>query len=205
MTARISRNFEFQAGIHFNDDFYMNLYDIEITFNVESDSIREQNIALDRIKYFLSECIEFSILCSDTETEAIEKYLKANLKVCVVPEEPYDQIIGIMLMVKFNSITEGRLIATDVKISSRISDGVSCLFNLEENTGPFKQKGWWNDSSTKINDYKVVNKKNKVVQLVKPNPDWEDVFLGWAEKESMEFTEDVSEILFASFDTKTSK
>ena len=79
MTARISRNFEFQAGVHFNDDFYMNLYDIEVTFNVESDSIRQQNVALDRIKYFLGECIEFSIMCSDSDTEAIEKYIKANL------------------------------------------------------------------------------------------------------------------------------
>lgn len=206
MTARISRNFEFQAGVHFNDDFYMNLYDIEVTFNVESDSIRQQNVALDRIKYFLGECIEFSIMCSDSDTEAIEKYIKANLKVCTLPEEPYDQIIGIMLLVKFNAITEGRLVATDIKIASRISDGVSCLFGLEENIGPFKMKGWWNDSSTKINDYKYVkDKKSKVVQLSKPIPDWQDVFLGWTEKNTLEYNGEMSEVVFASFDTKNTK
>ena len=85
MSARINRSFEFQAGVRFDDDFYMNQYDISVDFIVDSESIREQNIALERIKYFLSECLENCIFIQDTETVAIEKYIEANLKVCVLP------------------------------------------------------------------------------------------------------------------------
>ena len=34
---------------------------------------------------------------------------EAELKVCTLPEEPYDQIVGIMLMQKLNAIADGRL------------------------------------------------------------------------------------------------
>lgn len=202
MTARITRDFEFQAGIHFSNDFYMNMYDVNIVFNVETDSIREQNIALDRIKYFMLECLEHSIMCVETETTAVEKYLKAGLKVCTLPEEPYDQIIGIMLLVKLNAITEGRLVVTDIKIGSRMSDGVDCLFSLNEGTGPFTDKGWWLDSSTMINDQN--KKQNKVVRLRKQKNEWDELGLGWKERAEVDLSDD-HEVLFAVFDSKTDK
>jgi hypothetical protein len=202
MSARINRSFDFQAGVRFDDDFYMNQYEVVVDFIVDSESIREQNIALERIKYFLSECIENSIFIQDTETEAIEKYVEANLKVCVLPEEPYDQIIGIMLMVKINAITEGRLSITDLSICSKMSDGVSCLQSFEENTGPFKLPGWWNDNNTKISNLLSNSKSKKILKLVKPPIDWEDVFLGWKEKSNLVKNTPSAEIVFGIFDNK---
>ena len=92
MTARIYRSFDLQMGVHFTGEFYMNLYDIDLNFNVEASSIKEQNIALDRIKYYLSDCLEHSVLVHDAETKTIEKYLNADMRVCVLPEEPYDKL-----------------------------------------------------------------------------------------------------------------
>ena len=100
MSARIQRNFIFQAGAYFEGRFYMNMYDVDVFFSVETSSIREQNIALDRMKFFLAETLSNSIFIQNTEESTIEKYLLADLKVCTLPEEPYDQIIGIMLMCK---------------------------------------------------------------------------------------------------------
>lgn len=202
MTARIHRSFEFQAGVHFNDSFYMNSYEIDADFIVESESIREQNIALERIKFFLHECLEHSIFIQDTETSAIEKYIEANMKVCVVPEEPYDQIIGIMLTVKLNAITEGKITITDLSICSKMSDGVSCLYSLEENSGPFKLAGWWNESNTKISNLLTSGKGKKVLKLIKPPVDWEDVFLGWEEKKDLVKQTSSAEIVFGSFPDK---
>jgi hypothetical protein len=202
MTARINRSFDFQAGVHFSDDFFMNLYDVDIDFIVESESIREQNIALERIKYFLQESIENCIFVQDTETIAIEKYAEANMKVCVLPEEPYDQIIGIMLMVKLNAITEGRLSITDLSICSKMSDGVRCLHGYDENTGPFKLPGWWHDSNTKISNLLSNSKSKKILKLVKPPVDWEDVFLGWEEKPQLGKNTPSAEIVFGIFDNK---
>ena len=41
---------------------------------VETESIREQNVAMERIKYFLNECLENGIFVQDTEHKIIEKY-----------------------------------------------------------------------------------------------------------------------------------
>ena len=137
MTARIFRSFEFQAGVHFAGSFYVNSYSIDTTFNVESESITEQNIALERIKYYLSECLEHSVIVHEDDEDVIEKYLDAGLKVCTIPEQPYDQVVGIMLMLKLNSITEDRLVITDILlvadthcVPSQTSNCVVVVLNL---------------------------------------------------------------------------
>lgn len=205
MTARIQSNFSLVMGVHFTGEFYMNVYDIDLYFNVETESIKEQNIALDRIKYFLENCLENSIACHSRETQAIENYFNANMKVCVLPEEPYDQIMAIMLYEKLNAITEGRLVITDISVGSKMSDGVVCCHGIEENIGPFITKGWWNDNSTKINNHTPIGKGKKIVRLSKPKTDWDEVYLDWEPKDPFLKNSSTSEILFAQFDNKTDK
>jgi hypothetical protein len=205
MTARIVRSFDFQAGVYFGDEFYMNTYELDMQFNVETDSIREQNVALERIKYFLDESLESAIMCSENDKVAIDKFVNADMKVCTLPEEPFDQIVGIMLMSKLNAIAEGRLVITDITIGSRMSDGVSCLHSIDENMGPFETKGWWKDNTSKINNYVPEKKNAKVVKLAKPVSDWDDLYLGWEEKDPFTKGAFGNEIVFASFDNKLDK
>lgn len=195
MTARICKDFNFIAGVHFNDQFYMNSYNVTMFFNVETDSIEEQNIALNRINYLYQECFSNSIFIKETEISSIEKYLTAGFRVCTLPEEPYDQIIGVMVMVKSNSITERKLVVTDVDVSSVFSDGVSCLHSIDENIGPFNLKGWWNETSPKISS--IQSKSKKIVTLVKQPTSWDELNLGWEENKP---TVESSEIVFVSFD-----
>lgn len=195
MTARIQRSFDFMAGVHFGTEFYANLYDFDASFDVESESIEEQNIALDRIKHFLYNSLQHAVLISDKEQIIINKMVDMGMKVCTLPEEPYDQIIGIMLMSKINAIAEGRLVLTDIAITSKLSDGVVCLHSMEENTGPFKLNGWWNESSPNISDVK--QKGKKIIQLKKTTTSWNDFKLDWVLSESKK-TE--SEIVFVNFD-----
>jgi len=199
MTARITRDFHFVAGVYFEDELYMNTYDLNIHFSVESTLIAEQNIALERIKYLIHS-IDNHVFINNQNEASIEKLKNSNVRVCIIPEEPYDQIIAIMLLVKINSITEGRLIADDIGLMSRMSDGVSCLHSIDENTGPFRLKGWWNDSSPKISNQTV--KTKKIVKLKKSDNNWDDLGLGWIAKKESNST---SEIVFASFESKTEK
>ena len=203
MTARINRNFEFQCCVHLTE-FYLNVYSVDIEFNVESDSIREQNIALERIKYFLTYCLDGSVLINLSETLAIEKYTEANMKVCTLPEEPHDQIIGIMLLSKINAIAEGKMVATHITLGSRMSDGVMFMHDIEESAGPFNALGWWNNNSTKISEI-ISNKKNKkILKAINTNESWEDIYLMWEEPNEVKKVSPTTEILFGSFDTKKS-
>lgn len=201
MTARIQRSFDLLLGVHFNSKFHLNVYDIDLFFNVETESIKEQNIALERIKFFINGCLENAIICEENKDKVIQDYLNAGMKVCTLPEEPYDQIIGIMLMAKLNSIAEGRLVVTDISISSRLSDGVSCSHDMDENMGPFYEKGWWNEPNLKISDTKYAKGK-KVVKLTKPVVEWEDIYLDWGTKEPELDEFNASEVVFVEFGTK---
>lgn len=198
MTARIHKSFNLLAGLHFNNQYYVNSYDFDLTFNVESESISEQNIAMERIQYYLHECLKHCVFVNKSDEKTIEKYSSIGMNVCTLPEEPYDQIIGIMLLTKLNAITEGRLVATDITICSDMSDGVSCLHSIEETFGPFIEKNWWNDSTQRISDS---IKKAKVVKLSKLKNEWQEVYLSWTEERTVK---DSAEIIFTSFD-KTDK
>lgn len=204
MSARIQRTFVFQSGAYFEGKFFMNMYEVEVFFSVETSSIREQNIALDRIKFFLAETLSNSIFIQDSEEQTIEKYLLADLKVCTLPEEPYDQIIGIMLMAKLNAIAEGRLLVTDISVTSELSDGVTVSHSYEENMGPFGNDGWWNDSSNRISGSTSTSKKsNKIVKLIKPSVDWADIYLTWGNEKDVLVPG--NEVVFANFDSKNKK
>jgi len=205
MSARIHTALAFNAGVFFEGRFFMNSYEIDLTLEVDTESIKEQNVALERMKYFLQETLADSVLIQDTETATIEKYLNADLKVCILPEDPYDQVIAIMLISKLNAIAEGRLHVTDIAVGSSLSEGVSCMVSDDDFMGPLEANGWWKECSTKINDLASRPSSKKVVKLIKPGIEWSDVFLGWDEKSAPKEQKPNTEILFASFDSKTDK
>jgi len=196
LATRIEREFAFQAAVHFEGNFLMTVYELVLYMEVDTASIKEQNIAMDRITYFLDECLSNSVFVEATDKKAIEKYLQADIKVATLPEEPYDQIITILLLSKLNAITEGKLQVNSISLRSGLSDDVKFLYSIYEieNTGnPFRNKGWWSDSSTLISDINKSNKKDKIVRLVKQNCDWANVGLDWEQKEHT-----ATEIIFST-------
>lgn len=193
MSITISRDFTFQAAIYFKESFLMNLYDLTLYMDVNTESIREQNIAMERIKYFLSNCLENSVFVQDTEKKVIEQYYNAGLKLSTLPEEPYDQIIALLLLVKLNAITEGKLTITDIILGSRLSDDVKFSCDLSSPLGPFQESGWWTGASATSYDISKIIKKEKIVKLVKPQIiEWDQFDLEWDEAP----TKKQSEIIF---------
>ena len=192
MSTRIERDFSFQAGVHFEGKLIMNVYGFTLAMEVETESIVEQNIAMDRIIYFLKDSLTNSVFVQTSDKKAIEKYTQADIKVCTVPEEPYDQIITMLLILKLNNITEGRLNITDIFLESELSDSVRFSYDFETaKHNPFGNKGWWLESSTSMNDIEKNTKKEKIVRLVKHN-DWANVGLEWQKKTK------ASEIIFTT-------
>lgn len=184
MATRIEREFAFQAAVYFEGEFLMTIYDLSLSMEVDTASIKEQNIAMDRIHYFLHACLGNSVFVQETEKKAIEKYLQADIKVCTLPEEPYDQIITILLLLKLNAITEGKLHITDISLMSGLSDDVKFVYDVETVVNhPFGDKGWWACASTSISDLSKSNKKDKIVRLIKHYNDWSGVGLDWEQKE----------------------
>ena len=203
MTARIKKNFSFQAGVYFKDTFYLNMYTVLIYFDIETTSALEQFVSMERIKYFFSQCLENSILVAEEHSTVIEKYIEASLKVCTLPTDPFDQIVAIMLVKKLNSILENRMLVTDISVTSMYSDDIHHLHSIEENFGPFNEQGWWNDTSPKYNNINSINsiKSKKLVKLVKQTTSWDELSLSFDVKDPFENSKN-SEIVFVNFDKK---
>lgn len=191
MATRISRTFEFLGAVYFEGNFLMNHYSLTLSMDVQTDSISEQNIAMDRMKYFIHEILDSAVFVQNSETKMIEKYQTAGLKVCTLPEEPYDQIITLLLLYKLNAICEDKLLVTHLELDSALSDNVGFMYDSDdlEMLHPYKC-GWWTESSVSISDKNITGKREKIVKLVKKS-DWSSLGLDWKEKESKS-----SEIIF---------
>lgn len=182
MTTRIEKDYYFQAAVRFEGKFYLNMFELTLSMLVETENIREQNIAIERLNYFFSNVLDNCIFVMHTDTEAIELYEKAGLRVCTTPEEPFDQIISMILILKLNAILEGKLFITDMLIGSKLSDGIKFSVVPEIAESIYKDSNWYNDSSTNIRHaVKIKNKKDKIVKLFEID-DWIDIGLTWKEK-----------------------
>lgn len=181
MSATIERDFDFLACVYFQNEFLVNQYNFTFCMEVNTESIFEQNIAMERLKYLVYECFENSVFVAINETNIIEKYTNAGLKVCILPEEPYDQIVALLLLLKASYVTEEKLKITDIYLTSKISDDVRFIENIETAVNAMPVDGWWNNSLPSLCS-KSQSKKDKVVKLVKD--EWASIGLGWKEKKS---------------------
>lgn len=182
MYAKIERGFQFQAGVYFQNNFVINTYDLVLQMLVMAEDMHEQHIALERIKYILEEALESCIFVSAAEKNTIDLYSKAELKVCVLPDEPYDQVVAGVILSKLNAITEEKIIVDEIKLLSKISDGVSFFVGIEDLDFFSKSPSdWYNENNILINNLsKKVNKKEKIVELKSQSNDWNSVGLHWA-------------------------
>ena len=178
--SKIQKNFTFQAAIHFENRFMVNLYEMDTKMEIYTEDTREQNIAVERITHFLGSVIEDCLFVSINEKDAINKYSAAGIKVCTIPEDPYDQIIGLILMNKCNAIMEGKIVMTEILFGSKLSNLIKFELNHELATIGFDGKHWYNEPTLITAD--KFSKKDKIVNLFDHKYDsWEDLDLTWKE------------------------
>lgn len=181
MSAIIEKDFDFQAGVYFQNTFIINAYSFTLQIDVNTDLVIEQNVAMDRIKYIVYECFENCVFVESNEQDTIKKYTDAGLKVCTIPDEPYDQIIALVIMLKLNSVCEDRLRVSEITLTSKLSDDIRFKETLETAQENFKGNGWYNEITPNISTpYKKDKKeKDKVVKL--KNNEWKSMGLLWNE------------------------
>jgi len=172
--VRLGFNPQFFAGVHTPDGVIMNSYHVDMQMMTVSNSSYDQNIALTRIKYVIFEEFCNSIFIEETETDAIAAYEAAGFKCVAFPAEPADQIVGLALFFKLNSITEGMMQVLDLNLHSDAGGGVTYLHNDEEEPGPFDDDGWWHGSNPLCG---ISSQSGKVVSLNELT--WKSLDLEW--------------------------
>lgn len=185
MITRIERDIFFVAGIHFEDGYYINTYDISLSMLVETDIPKEHHIAMERLDFFIKNIVSNSVFVDEENSDAIEKYIEAGISVITLPGEPFDQITAMAILLKLNSIMENRIKITDITISSLLGEGIRypIVSETAENAEIMVGDNWWHRSNidTTNNNVFLIEPENNVVKLFDDSV-WAEHDLSWKDK-----------------------
>ena len=195
MNVRLLKTWQWQSGIVYKDAFYINTYTARIRMHTTSMYDSDHDIAYGRMDYWFEEVMQDSVMIS-ADSPAAKAYAATGQRLLVFPDDPVDQLVGIMLCLKLNAITEGRLIISDVDISSVHGADMTYQHNQGEAVGPMAAAGWWQDARPIWNHAASSTKGSKVVSLNRA-ADWNSLELDW---QSMTSNDRDSSIVFADFE-----
>ena len=193
--ARLKKTLHWQSGLVYNGDFYINQYAASVSIITVSDNHEQQNIAYERTKLWINRVMDDGILISHDDP-TLDAWRSTGARIIVLPEEPVDQIIGIMLYLKLNSIMENRLVISEVELGSTVGDNTSYLHSHGESVGEaLGQAGWWLDPRPTwyLDPHKI--SEDNVVNLSR-GPEWGDFELEWENNSH----DKKNSVVFARFD-----
>jgi hypothetical protein len=179
MNVRLQYDLEFLAGIYYEDQLQINSYDVSMNLVTKTKDSASTNIAMERLKAFVYGILDSTVFISQANQERAEFLQMIGCNMTTLPEEPVDQIIGMMLYYKLNAVMEGRMIITSLDISSRLGDGVWFQHDDEDSAGPFADDGWWHKSNTQHETIESEQVPGNVVKVISTG--WHEMLLDWPE------------------------
>lgn len=179
MNVRLQYDLEFLAGIYYEDQLLINAYQVSMNFLTKSKDSASTNVAMDRVKAFVHGTLANTVFINQSDCERAEFLQMIGANVTTLPEEPVDQIIGMMLYYKLNAIMEDRMVIVNLDISSNLGDSVWYQHDEEDLAGPFAQSGWWHKSSTQHDSIESDPVAENIVKVTSTG--WYELGLEWPE------------------------
>jgi hypothetical protein len=179
MNVRLQYDLEFLAGVYYEDQLQMNRYTVSVNLLTKTKDSVSTNIALDRVKAFVHGALESTVFINQANMERAEFMQMMGIRVTTLPEEPVDQIIGMMLYYKLNAIMEDRMTVTALDVSSTLGDSVWYQHDEEDSAGPFATDGWWCRASMQHESIEHDPDPGNVVKVMSTG--WYEVDLEWPE------------------------
>lgn len=177
MNVRLQYNLEFPGAIHIDGLLKLNYYQVNLNLETATHDRAAINIAMDRLKCFVNYELADAVFINQSEMDLAEVMQMIGSNIVTLPDEPVDQIVGLMLYCKLNAIMEGVMVVTALDISSKLGDEVWYEHTEEDAIGPYTAEGWWHQSDTAHNSLPDKQDTAKVVKVM-PNP-WVEYGLEW--------------------------
>ena len=152
MNVRLQYDLEFLAGIYYDQQLGLNSYSVTLNLITRTAQAQNTNIAMDRLKAFIVTELANTVFVNQNAMGQAEMLSAMGINVTTVPEEPVDQIIGMMLYYKLNAIMEGRMVVDSLDLSSVLGDSVWYRHDEDDLAGPFAEAGWWHEANTRHHD-----------------------------------------------------
>jgi hypothetical protein len=176
MNVRLKKTLPFTAGVWHEQAMHMNNYVATVHLYTNCTDPISQNIAMERLKYFVYHELDSSILIDQTN-KCCSQLSTAGLKITTMPEAPVDQLVGIMLFHKLNAVAEQRLVITEVEISSDIGENLVYLHDQDELTDDIVKPKWWT-SADPLHSESTLIRSGKVVAINRTKT-WRELDLAW--------------------------
>ena len=157
-----------------------NSFEVNVTFTVNDPSAYAQNIAFQRIKHFLNNELNCTVIMQ--KTSSIYKAMqKLQNKIVVLPDDGPDWVLSCALAFKLNAIVEGRFTIEEVEVSSSLGDNISYFAEWDRkellaeivNDLPAADR-WWNTPDINVNRFQKFSTWKALGldwQLTKTEPD----------------------------------
>jgi len=150
MNVRIRFNTEMRTAAWFGDDFLINNFAVNLQLITQSHDASDHAICMGRVRTVIDQ-LEHSVFVNQNNTGKIDEFINCGLRVTAFPQEPIDQIVGIVLFEKLNAVLENRMRVTDLDICSDLGDNIWFMHGENEKVAAIPDTGWWSDASPQCN------------------------------------------------------
>jgi len=198
MNVRLKYDLNFTAGFYSDEKLRMSNYSLRLWMNTNTVHAADQNVAFERLKYFVYTQIDNTIFIDRSNQEQCMKLIEAGLDITTLPGEPVDQLIGIMLFHKLNAIMEDRIIVLETELSSNYGEHMVYLHSEAEETVNISGPTWWTTADSVHSDVDLFESE-KVVAM-QSGPTWRDLELSWTDETPPDAHGNI--VVFADFKPK---
>ena len=177
MNVRLQYELEFSAGIYYEGRLQLNQYSVSLQLLTQNTNAFITNIAMERIKAFVYSELCDTVFVGPADCDKVEMLSMLGINVTTLPDEPVDQIVGIMLYCKLNAIMENQMLVTKLDLQSYLGDSVWYQHDEDDSIGPFNNDGWWHQSGCQHSNLETNIDSDKVVRV--SSIGWSEYGLNW--------------------------
>lgn len=202
MNVRLQYRVEFLGGVYINNQLELNRYDVNFGLLTATSDTNQVAVAVERLRVFVHGFLENTVFIHQDNQGVADLFSMLGINVTTLPEDPVDQIVGMMLYCKLNSIMEGRVQVMSVDIMSELGDNVCYQLDHEDQFDMFDDNGWWHQPNTRHNNLESVSTDKNIVRV--PLHGWNEVDLVWPEADTANPPSNVVYGKFQKHDTGSS-
>lgn len=174
---RLEKLLTWNSSICYDDVHVINDYIATISLHTNGHDQDQQNIAYERMKWWIEHVLANSVLLNEADP-LLPAYQATRQRVLVVPDDPVDHLVAVMLYLKLNAIMEDRLILDEIRLSSEQGDHMCYLHSEETDAIEYDTTGWWIDPRP-IWFIPTANRHQTNVLSLPKTLEWSDLGLSW--------------------------
>ena len=132
---------DFRSLIIVGNELYHNEYNIKCHITPVTADLEEQNKYFERLKSLFELIFANTIISWRDETlfEILKDH--SDNRFVELPKPPYDQVMAAVCFTKANAVLEGKILVTQLELSSYQGDGIS--YTVEKDGPEIEQERVW--------------------------------------------------------------